>query len=110
MSTPYWDAFGVLLEEIFLLDYPQLYDGIARDELTLFDYYTFTELSIHDFNLMIKLIRSYMPQLSKAVWEEKDWITNVSLVKSRAEEVWFELVEPLIIKDDRYDERLSIPS
>lgn len=32
MSSTYWDAIGVLLEEVFLLNYPELYDGIARIE------------------------------------------------------------------------------
>ena len=62
-----------------------------------------------DFNLVIKLIRAYMPMLKEAVWGKKDWITDVQLVKSRAQQVWFELLEPLVTKDDRYDDTLSIP-
>ena len=108
MSSIYWDAFGVLLEEVLLLNYPHLYDGMAREEFTLFEYYTFTELSNIDFNLVIKLIRRYMLTLEAVLWEEKDWITDVQLVKSRARQVWFELLEPLVIKDDRYDEEQSI--
>lgn len=109
MSSTYWDAIGVLLEEVFLLNYPELYDGIARDEFSLFEYYTFIELSSNDFNLVIKLIRAYMPMLKEVVWGEKVWITDVQLVKSRAQQVWFELLEPLVTKDDRYDDTLSIP-
>ena len=76
---------------------------------SLFEYYTFTELSSNDFNLVIKLIRAYMPMLKEVVWGEKVWITDVQLVKSRAQQVWFELLEPLVTKDDRYDDTLSIP-
>ncbi|WEV50126.1 hypothetical protein OZX61_12360 (plasmid) [Acinetobacter sp. ESL0695] len=103
MNSIYWDAFGVLLEEVLLLSHPHLYDGIAREEFTLFEYYTFTELSSIDFNLVVKFIRKYMLRLAEASWKEKDWITDVQLVKSRARQVWFELLEPLVIKDDRYD-------
>ena len=110
MNSVYWDAFGVLLEEILLLKYPELYEKIARDEFTLFEYYTFTELSFSEFNFFIKIVRSYIPKLNISTWQEKDWITDISLVKSRAQQVWLELLEPLIIKDDRYDQLLFSPS
>ena len=51
-----------------------------------------------------------LPKLNISTWQEKDWITDISLVKSRAQQVWLELLEPLIIKDDRYDQLLFSPS
>ncbi|HFD2121498.1 TPA: hypothetical protein ACF2EV_000001, partial [Acinetobacter baumannii] len=44
LNSSYWDAFGDLLDEVLLPNYPQLHESIKSEEGQYLKFYTFEEL------------------------------------------------------------------
>ena len=87
----YWDAFGDLLDEVFLPNYPKLHEIIKSEEGEYLKFYSFVELDKQDFNQAVKLIRGYIAnQQNPTEWQKM------------AQVVWKEIAEPYIIQDERY--------
>ncbi|MBW7982681.1 hypothetical protein [Enterobacillus tribolii] len=91
VNGSYWDAFGDLLDAVFLPDYPKLHEIIKSEEGEYLKFYSFVELNRHDFNQAVKLIRDYIKKQKKPT----EW-------QKMAQVVWEEIAEPYIIQDDRY--------
>ena len=88
----YWDAFGELLDAVFLPDHPELHEIIKSEEGEYLKFYSFVELDKTDFNQAVKLIRDYFAkQKIPTEWQKM------------AQVVWSEIAEPYIVKDERYE-------
>lgn len=91
VNGSYWDAFGDLLDMVFLPNYPQLHEIIKSEEGEYLKFYSFVELDKDQFNQSVKLIRDYIvKQKNPTEWQKM------------AQVVWTEIVEPYIIQDERY--------
>ncbi|AUR32673.1 hypothetical protein [Morganella morganii] len=92
VNSSYWDAFGELLDAVFLPGYPKLHEVIKSEEGEYLKFYSFVELGRQDFNLAVKLIRNYISeQQNPTEWQKM------------AQVVWKEIAEPYIVQDDRYE-------
>lgn len=91
VNSSYWDAFGDLLDAVFLPDYPKLHEIIKSEEGEYLKFYSFVELDKEQFNLSIKLIRDYIAKQK----EPTEW-------QKMAQVVWNEIAEPYIVQDKRY--------
>ncbi len=91
VNGTYWDAFGDLIDAVFLPHYPKLHEVIMPEEGKYIKFYSFAELDAQDFNLAIRLIRDYI----KKQENPNEW-------QKMAQDVWNELAEPYVIQDDRY--------
>lgn len=91
IHSSYWDAFGDLLDAVFLPDPPKLHEIIKYEEGEYLKFYSFVELDKADFNHAVKLIRDYLvKQQNPTEWQKM------------AEVVWEDVAEPYIIQDKRY--------
>ena len=88
----YWDAFGELLDAVFLPGHSKLHEVIKSEEGEYLKFYSFVELNKEDFNKAVKLIRDYLVKQKKPT----EW-------QKMAEVVWEEIAEPYIIQDARYN-------
>ncbi|GKV92921.1 hypothetical protein H2Y56_03410 [Pectobacterium aroidearum] len=92
IHSSYWDAFGELLDTVFLPDHPELHEIIKSEEGEYLKFYSFVELDKVDFNQAVKLIRDYIAkQKNPTEWQ------------NMANTVWKDVAEPYIIQDERYD-------
>lgn len=92
VNSSYWDAFGDLLDAIFLPDHTRLHEIIKCEEGEYLKFYSFVDLDKHDFNQSVKLIRDYIAkQQNPTEWQ------------NMAKVVWEDITEPYIIQDGRYD-------
>ncbi|OCG14601.1 MULTISPECIES: hypothetical protein [unclassified Gilliamella] len=91
VNSSYWDAFGDLLDAVFLPNYPKLHEIIKSEEGEYLKFYSFVELDKEQFNQSVKLIRDYIAKQSNPT----EW-------QKMAQVVWNEIAEPYIIKDNRY--------
>ena len=92
VNGSYWDAFGDLLDAVFLPDYPKLHEIIKSEEGEYLKFYSFVELDKQDFNLAVRLIRDYIAkQQHPTEWQKM------------AQVVWNEIAEPYIVQDERYE-------
>lgn len=87
----YWDAFGDLLDAVFLLEHPKLHEVIKSEEGEYLKFYSFIELDKEQFNQSVKLIRDYIAKQNNPT----EW-------QKMAHVVWNEIAEPYIIQDERY--------
>ncbi|MFC5476380.1 hypothetical protein [Paraherbaspirillum soli] len=85
-----WDAFGDMLNEV-LKDHCAILESIKSEEWIYQKIYSFIALSGQDFNVAIKAIHDYVIELDNPT----DW-------QKWGENVWKEVVEPLVVKDHRY--------
>ena len=60
VNSNYWDAFGDLLDAVFLPNYSSLHEIIKSEEGEYLKFYSFVELNKEDFNLAVQLIRNYI--------------------------------------------------
>jgi hypothetical protein len=91
VNGSYWDAFGDLLDAVFLPEHSKLHEVIKSEEGEYLKFYSFVELDTEDFNKAVKLIRDYLvKQQNPTEWQKM------------AEVVWEEIAEPYIIQDERY--------
>ncbi|WP_262010665.1 hypothetical protein [Acinetobacter baumannii] len=107
LNSSYWDAFGDLLDEVLLPNYPQLHESIKSEEGQYLKFYTFEELDRVNFNLSIKLIRQYLKYMKIEDWGKKDYITDMAKWQNMASQVWEDIVERYVVRDSRYDTRLA---
>ncbi|MBU3848487.1 MAG: hypothetical protein H9855_16270 [Candidatus Acinetobacter avistercoris] len=107
VNSHYWDAFGDLLDEVFLPNYPQLHESIKSEEGEYLKFYTFEDLSNDDFNLSVKLIRQHLQYMKPEDWEPRDYINDMAKWQGMARQVWEEVAEPYIVLDNRYDTNLG---
>ncbi|MCO7256540.1 hypothetical protein KSI86_20500 [Dickeya oryzae] len=92
VNGSYWDAFGDLLDAVFLPDYPKLHEVIKSEEGEYLKFYSFVELDKVSFNQAVKLIRDYIvKQQNPTKWQK------MAIV------VWETVAVPYIIQDERYD-------
>ncbi|MDY4385609.1 hypothetical protein [Pectobacterium aroidearum] len=92
IHSSYWDAFGEMLDAVFLPDHPELHEIIKSEEGEYLKFYSFVELDKVDFNQAVKLIRDYIAkQKNPTEWQ------------NMANTVWKDVAEPYIIQDERYD-------
>ncbi|QYM93158.1 hypothetical protein [Dickeya zeae] len=92
IHSNYWDAFGDLLDAVFLPDYPRFHEIIKSEEGECLKFYSFVELDKEDFNKAVKIIRDYISkQQNPTKWQK------MAIV------VWEDVVEPYIIQDERYE-------
>lgn len=88
----YWDAFGDLLDAVFLPDYSKLHEVIKSEEGEYLKFYSFVDLDKYEFNTAVKLIRGYVAkQQNPTEWQKM------------AQVVWNEIAEPYIVNDERYE-------
>ena len=106
VNSNYWDAFGDLLDEVFLPNYPQLHESIKSEEGEYLKFYTFEDLSKDDFNLSVKLIRQHLQHMKPEDWRPRDYLNDMSKWQSMARQVWAEVAEPFVVLDSRYDTKL----
>lgn len=91
VNSRYWDAFGDLLDVVFLPEYLKLHEVIKLEEGEYLKFYSFVELDKTGFNQAVKLIRDYIAkQYDPTKWQQ---MANV---------VWEDIAEPYIIQDARY--------
>ena len=107
LNSSYWDAFGDLLDEVFLPNYPQVHESIKPEEGEYLKFYTFEDLSKDDFNLSVKLIRQHLQYMKAEDWRPRDYINDMAKWQSMARQVWEEVAEPFVVLDSRYDIKLS---
>ena len=107
INSTYWDAFGDLLDEVLLPNYPQLHESIKSEEGEYLKFYTFEDLSKDDFNLSVKLIRQHLQHMKPEGWRPRDYINDMAKWQSMARQVWEEVAEPFVMLDSRYDIKLS---
>ncbi|MDR2249438.1 hypothetical protein [Acinetobacter sp.] len=107
LNSSYWDAFGDLLDEVLLPNYPQLHESIKSEEGQYLKFYTFEELDRVNFNLSIKLIRQYLKHMKIEDWGKRDYIIDMAKWQNMARQVWEDIVEPYVVRDSRYDTRLA---
>jgi hypothetical protein len=91
VNGSYWDAFGDLLDAVFLPEHSKLHEVIKSEEGEYLKFYSFVELNKEDFNKAVKLIRDYLVKQKKPT----EW-------QKMAEVVWEEIAETYIIQDERY--------
>lgn len=92
VNSRYWDAFGDLLDAVFLPGYPKLHEVVKCEEGEHLKFYSFAELNKHGFNLAVRLISEYISeQKNPTEWQRM------------AQIVWKEITEPYIFQDDRYE-------
>ena len=92
VNGSYWDAFGDLLDDVFLPNHPELHEIIKSEEGEYLKFYSFIELDKADFNRAVKLIRDYIAkQQNPTEWQKM------------AKVVWEDVAEPYIIQDARYE-------
>ncbi|WP_239366957.1 hypothetical protein [Snodgrassella communis] len=91
VNGSYWDAFGDLLDAVFLPNYPKLHEIIKSEEGEYLKFYSFVELDKEEFNQSVKLIRNYIAKQNNPT----EW-------QKMAQVVWNEIAEPYIIQDERY--------
>ncbi|WP_239352909.1 MULTISPECIES: hypothetical protein [Snodgrassella] len=91
IHSSYWDAFGDLLDAVFLPNYPKLHEIIKSEEGEYLKFYSFIELNKEEFNQSVKLIRDYIAKQNNPT----EW-------QKMAQVVWNEIAEPYIIQDERY--------
>ena len=103
ITSAYWDAFGDLLDEVFLPRYPKLHESIKSEEGEYLKFYTFEDLNKDDFNLSVKLIREYLLQMKSQDWQPRDYVRDMEKWQSMAREVWEEVAEPYVVLDSRYN-------
>jgi len=60
VNGSYWDAFGDLLDDVFLPNHSGLHEIIKSEEGEYLKFYSFIELNKADFNRAVKLIRDYI--------------------------------------------------
>ncbi|MDE8756033.1 hypothetical protein PZA22_16225 [Pectobacterium polaris] len=71
IHSSYWDAFGDLLDAVFLPDYPELHEIIKSEEGEYLKFYSFVELDKVGFNQAVKLIRDYIErQKNPTKWQK----------------------------------------
>lgn len=92
IHSSYWDAFGDLLDSVFLPNHPGLHEMIKSEEGEYLKFYSFVELDKADFNQAVRLIRDYIGKQE-----------NLTKWQSMAKVVWEDVAEPYIIEDTRYD-------
>ncbi|BAP36452.1 hypothetical protein [Acinetobacter guillouiae] len=102
INGTYWNAFGDLLDEVFLPNYPQLHESIKPEEGEYLKFYTFEDLSKDDFNLSVKLIRQHLQHMKPEDWRPRDYINDMAKWQSMARQVWEEVAEPFVVFDSRY--------
>lgn len=91
VNGSYWDAFGDLLDEVFLPNHPKLHEIIKSEEGEYLKFYSFIELDKAQFNQSVQLIRDYIAKQQKPT----EW-------QKMAQDVWNEIAEPYIVQDERY--------
>jgi hypothetical protein len=92
VNGSYWDAFGDLLDNVLLPDYPELHEIIKSEEGEYLKFYSFVELDKVSFNQAVKLISDYIGnQKNPTEWQVM------------ANTVWEDVAVPYIIQDERYD-------
>ena len=92
IHSSYWDAFGDLLDDVFLPNHPELHEIIKSEEGEYLKFYSFVELDKAGFNQAVKLIRDYIAkQKNPTEWQKM------------AKVVWEDVAEPYIIQDARHD-------
>ncbi|WP_315309960.1 hypothetical protein [Pantoea vagans] len=92
VNGSYWDAFGDLLDDVFLPNHPELHEIIKSEEGEYLKFYSFVELDKAGFNQAVKLIRDYIAkQKNPTEWQKM------------AKVVWEDVAEPYIIQDARHD-------
>ncbi|MEQ4511694.1 MAG: hypothetical protein ABN480_13970 [Dickeya sp.] len=92
VNGSYWDAFGDLLDAVFLPDYLILHEIIKSEEGEYLKFYSFVELDKEDFNKTVKIIRDYISkQQNPTKWQK------MAIV------VWEDIAEPYVIQDERYE-------
>lgn len=102
VNSIYWQAFGDLLDAVFLPKYPHLHELIKSEEGEYLKFYSFLDLNQEDFNLAVKLIRKHLDKLTAVDWPSKEYIKDMSQWQSMAKEVWEGIAEPFVVKDKRY--------
>jgi hypothetical protein len=107
VNSHYWDAFGDLLDEVFLPNYPQIHESIKPEEREYLKFYTFEDLSKDDFNLSVKFIRQHLQHMKPEDWGARDYINDMAKWQSMARQVWEKVAEPFVVLDSRYDIKLS---
>jgi len=91
-----WSCLVSLLNKVFQMEYSKLYMIIRSEEGESLDFYSFVELNKDEFNLAVRLIRQYIANIS----EPTDW-------QLLGKSTWETIAEPLVVKDERYDETAS---
>ncbi|WEV49343.1 hypothetical protein OZX61_02315 [Acinetobacter sp. ESL0695] len=91
VNSNYWDAFGDLLDAVFLPNYSSLHEIIKSEEGEYLKFYSFVELNKEDFNLAVQLIRNYISNQK-----------NLMRWQQMAQEIWNEIAEPYVIQDEKY--------
>ena len=92
VNGSYWDAFGDLLDDVFLPNHSGLHEIIKSEEGEYLKFYSFIELNKADFNRAVKLIRDYIAKQQ-----------NLTEWQKMAKVVWEDIAEPYIIQDARYE-------
>lgn len=92
VNGSYWDAFGDLLDDVFLPNHSGLHEIIKSEEGEYLKFYSFIELNKADFNRAVKLIRDYIAKQQ-----------NLTEWQKMAKVVWEDVAEPYIIQDARYE-------
>jgi len=92
IHSSYWDAFGDLLDDVFLPNHSGLHEIIKSEEGEYLKFYSFIELNKADFNRAVKLIRDYIAKQK-----------NLTEWQKMAKVVWEDVAEPYIIQDARYE-------
>ena len=135
VNRDYWDAFGDLLDEALLDDYPYIHQIIKSEEGYALNYYFFDELSKSDFNKVVRVIRAYLAKMTLTDWDwqhrdyvqelltwqakgflawvkPEDWghrsrMQDIAAWQAKARSVWEKVAEPFIMLDGRYDANLA---
>jgi len=92
VNGSYWDAFGDLLDDVFLPNHSGLHEIIKSEEGEYLKFYSFIELNKADFNRAVKLIRDYIAKQQ-----------NLTEWQKMAKVVWEDIAEHYIIQDARYE-------
>lgn len=92
IHSSYWDAFGDLLDSVFLPNHPNLHEAIKSEEGEYLKFYYFVESDKADFNRAVKLTRDYISKQK-----------NMTEWQKMAKVVWEDVAEPYIVQDARYD-------
>lgn len=103
VNGSFWDAFGDLLDEVFLPNYPKLHESIKSEEGEYLKFYTFEDLNKKDFKLSIGLIRQHLLDMNQSSWKSREYVNDMVEWQRMAREVWEEIAEPYVVLDSRYD-------
>ncbi|WP_392551371.1 hypothetical protein RHO14_07720 [Orbus wheelerorum] len=91
VNGSYWDAFGDLLDAVFLPSHSKLHEIIKSEEGEYLKFYSFVELDKEQFNQSVNLIMGYIAkQQNPTEWQKM------------AQVVWNEIAEPYVVQDERY--------